>query len=76
MKVVKSTEPCRCCWHCRYYIRPSMTLTIDGPVSRVCTIDRKQNHYLNPDQKSPCDKTVLPDDYCGLFEIDPPPFSD
>ncbi len=59
--------------HCRYYIRPATMLMIDGPVSQICTIDRQKNIYPISDQESPGDRRVQPDDYCGRFEIDPPP---
>ena len=73
-EIRKSTDPCRCCWHCRYFIRPlPIAGMLDGPVTDVCTVDRYPNQYLQPDQWHQGDKDVLPDDYCERFEIDPPP---
>ena len=72
-QVRKSTDPCRCCWHCRHYIRPLTIDLLDGPVTDVCTVDRFPAQYLQPDQWHQGDKDVLPDDYCERFEIDPPP---
>jgi hypothetical protein len=72
-EVRKSTDPCRCCWHCRFFIRPiPIEFLLDGPVTDVCTVDRI-DHYAQPDQWHHGDKDVLPDDVCDRFEIDPPP---
>ena len=71
-EVRKSSDPCRCCWHCRFFIRPLTITMLDGPVTDVCTVDRCPDQY-QLDQRHQGDKDVLPDDYCERFEIDPPP---
>lgn len=74
MGIRKSTDHCRCCWHCRFFIRPiPIQLLLDGPVTEVCTVDRYPGQYLQSDQWHQGDKDVLPDDVCDKFEIDPPP---
>ena len=62
----------RCCWHCRYYIRPKTELMIDGPISSICTIDREKNIYPLFDLPSPGDTERNPDEFCDRFEMDRP----
>ena len=72
MEIVKSTDPYRCCWHCRYYIRPKKEWMIDGPVSSICTIDRKKIIYPLVYFPSPGDVERDPDEFCNRFEMDQP----
>ena len=62
----------RCCWHCRYYIRPATELMIDGPVGSICTIDRKKNSYPSTRHPTTGDMERDPDEFCDRFEIDRP----
>lgn len=71
-EVRKSIDSCRCCWHCRHYIRPVADM-LDGPATEICTVDRHGPSYRPLDQWQDGDKPVLPDDVCDRFEIDPPP---
>ena len=66
-------ESGRCCWHCRYYIRPTDELMLDGPVNSICTIDRQKDIYPNPMYLSPGDRPREPAEYCDRFEMDMPP---
>ena len=69
----KSINPYRCCWHCRYYVRPiNLPGLIDGPVTEICTVDEPSDPYPD-DQWRLGGKEVSPDDVCDRFEIDPPP---
>ena len=61
-------ESGRCCWHCRYYIRPVEGFVIDGPVTTICTIDRQKGIYPNPMYLSPGDRPREPEEYCDRFE--------
>jgi hypothetical protein len=63
----------RCCWHCRYYIRPITEMMIDGPVSSICTIDREKNIYPLFSFPTPDDTERDPDETCDRFEMDRPP---
>jgi hypothetical protein len=63
----------RCCWHCRYYIRPVDSLMVDGPIGNVCTIDRQTGVYPRSDELNPGDKFMAPDDVCQRFEMSLPP---
>ena len=63
----------RCCWHCRYYIRPITELMIDGPVGSICTIDRVKNVYPIATELTPGDSVRDPDEFCDRFEMDRPP---
>jgi hypothetical protein len=64
----------RSCWHCRFYIRPSETLVIDGPVTSVCIIDRDKSVYPNTMYLTPGDVSRQPDETCDRFEMDRPPY--
>ena len=68
----KRLESGRCCWHCRHYIRPEELPMLDGPVTQVCTVERKAVLY-DPDGFHPGDKITQPDYYCDRFEFDIPP---
>ena len=65
-------ESGRCCWHCRYYIRPKTELMIDGPIDSICTIDREKNIYPRLSFPSPGDVERNPDEFCDRFEMDRP----
>ena len=65
-------ESGRCCWHCRYYIRPAGEFVIDGPVTSVCMVDREKGIYGNEMYLSPGDCTRQPTEYCDRFEMDKP----
>lgn len=65
-------ESGRCCWHCRYYIRPSVELVIDGAVTAICTIDRQEGIYPNSMYLSPGDRPREPSEHCDRFEVDYP----
>jgi hypothetical protein len=58
-----------CCWHCRYYIRPTDELILDGPVTSICTIDRQKDIYPNPMYLSPGDHPREPAEHCDRFEM-------
>jgi hypothetical protein len=62
-------ESGRCCWHCRYYIRPTDELMLDGPVTKTCTIDRQKGIYPNPMYLSPGDRPREPEEHCDRFEM-------
>jgi hypothetical protein len=61
-------ESGRRCWHCRYYIRPTEELVIDGPVNSICTIDRQKGIYTNLMYLSPGDRPREPAEHCDCFE--------
>ena len=63
----------RCCWHCQFYRRPTGMTMVDGPVGYVCTVNRDLSTYALNDVLNPGEKHTLPDDYCGKFELEPPP---
>ncbi len=47
-EIRKSTDPCRCCWHCRYFIRPlPIAGMLDGPVTDVVSGSAKLTHLCN-----------------------------
>jgi hypothetical protein len=52
----------RCCWHCRYYIRPIEVSTLDGPLHSICTIDRVHNMDNVYGELAPGEKYSEPDD--------------
>ena len=72
-KIKKSTDPERSCWHCRYYIRPDLSFTLDATTGSICFVDRDPALYAGLLQSAPGDHAVHPDDTCIKFEIDPPP---
>jgi len=63
----------RCCWHCRYYIRPVEAFQLDGPTGNVCTVDRDAGSYATPVSLYAGDTVTEPAFYCDRFEMDLPP---
>lgn len=63
----------RCCWHCRYYLRPPERLMLDGPIGNVCIIDRQKDIYPIQEELNPGDKRMKPDCICDRFEMEFPP---
>ena len=72
-KIKKSIDPARSCWHCRFYIRPDLSFTLDAATGSICYVDRDPSLYTGLLQSVTGDQTVHPDDTCARFEIDPPP---
>ena len=63
----------RCCWHCRHYIRPAVSILVDGPAGYVCTIDRDPMDYGPDTGLRAGERYMPPSGYCDRFEMDPPP---
>lgn len=59
----------RCCWHCKYYIRPKELFILDGPIGETCLIDRRRDVYIFGHQPYPGDKHTGPNDFCNRFEM-------
>ncbi len=66
-------ESGHCCWHCRYYIRPSNELRLDGPKSAVCFVNRPPLIYPMLCDLVAGERHTKPDDWCEQFEMDMPP---
>ena len=62
----------RCCWHCRYYIRQTEGITLDGPQGSICTIDHVQSEYKVSGEMALGETIRNPDYYCARFEMDEP----
>ncbi|HID81457.1 MAG TPA: sel1 repeat family protein [Chromatiales bacterium] len=65
----ENTNQERCCWDCRYYIRP-VKYMLDGPIHSVCTIDRDRTVYGEYGEMWRGDKKRDPGDSCDRFEPD------
>ena len=72
-KIKKLTDPARSCWHCFYYIRPGLSITLDVVTGGVCFVGPDPSFYTGLLQSVPGDQPVHPDDTFARFEIDPLP---
>jgi len=65
---MKEKYPKKCCWNCKYYIPPKQHLELDGPISSICTIDRRKDVYSVPENSIEGDKKRKPDEVCDRWE--------
>ena len=64
------TEPIigKCCWHCRFYSRPSGLIGVDVPLGSICAVDWDRRTYRPHDGLAPGEKYTNPDNSCDKFE--------
>ena len=65
---MEEKHPKKCCWNCKYYILPKQHLELDGPISSICTIDRKKDVYADPVYMQEGDKERSPGEVCDRWK--------